>query len=211
MFRSVFRPYGPVWTFCNHLTDALALSILWCACCLPVFTIGAATTALYDAAVHGMRYHEPGLYRRFFRTLRNELKTGTLVTVLWGMILLFGIYVLSLLKLAGAEDTRAAIAAGAYQALMLVPLAVACWCCAILSRFTYGFRALTAVSLRFLFAHFLPSAAISVLTFAAAWFCSENPIALTFLPAVTVIGWSLFAEPVFKKYGGEIKPESMEE
>ena len=68
MFRSIFRPYGPVWNFFNAITDVLLLSLLWCGCSLPLITLGASTTALYDAAVHGIRYREPGVYRRFFRT-----------------------------------------------------------------------------------------------------------------------------------------------
>ena len=62
MFRSLFRPYGPVWNFLNHVTDVLGLSLLWCLCCLPVVTIGPATTALYDAVVRGIRYGEEGVY-----------------------------------------------------------------------------------------------------------------------------------------------------
>lgn len=62
MFRSIFRPYGPVWNFFNAITDVLLLSLLWCLCSLPLITLGASTTALYDAAVHGIRYREPGLY-----------------------------------------------------------------------------------------------------------------------------------------------------
>ena len=205
MLRSIFRPYGPVWNFCNTITDVLLLSLLWCACSLPLITIGAATTALYDAAVHGIRYREPGLYRRFFRTFRNEWKTSVPVTVLWGLILLFGLYVLALLEDAAGEQTVAGIMAGGYRVLMGIPLTAACWSCMLLSRFTYKFRALTANALRFLPGHLLPSLAIGVFTWLVCWYCFHYPIALTFAPAVMVIGWSLPAEPVFQKYGGGLE------
>ena len=51
MGRSIFRPEGPIWNICNAITDTLQLSCLWCLCSLPLVTMGAATTALYDAAV----------------------------------------------------------------------------------------------------------------------------------------------------------------
>lgn len=210
MFRSIFKPYGPVWNFCNALTDALGLSLLWCICCLPIFTIGAATTALYDAAVRGIRYREPVVYRRFLRTFRAEMKTGALATLLWGGILLFGSLVLALLREAGTEDTRAALMAGGYEALLLIPIAAACWSAAILSRFTYGFRELTVTAIRFLPAHLLASAVAAVLTRVAVWYCFDTPLGLTFAPVVVVIGWSLVMEPVFRKYGGGLEEKQEE-
>lgn len=208
MFRSFFRPYGPVWNFFNAITDVLLLSLLWCACSLPLITLGASTTALYDAAVHGIRYREPGVYRRFFRTFRREWKTSVPVTLLWGAVLLFGFYVLALLDEAAAEETAAGLMAGGYRVLMGIPLTAACWSCMLLSRFTYKFRELTVNAVRFLPVHLLQSLAIGAFTWLVCWYCFHYPIALTFAPAVAVIGWSLLAEPVFKKYGGGLGEES---
>ena len=208
MFRSIFRPYGPVWNFCNTITDVLLLSLLWCGCSLPLITLGASTTALYDAAVHGIRYREPGLYRRFFRTFRREWKTSVPVTLLWGAVLLFGFYVLALLDEAATEEAMAGVMAGGYRVLMGIPLTCACWSVMLLSRFTYKFRDLTANALRFLPVHLLQSLAVGVFTWVVCWYCFHYPIALTFAPAVAVICWSLVAEPVFKKYGGGLGEES---
>ena len=204
----MFRPYGPVWNFCNAITDVLLLSLLWCLCSLPLFTLGAATTALYDAAVHGIRYREPGLYRRFFATFRRELKTTVPVTLLWGLILLFGLYVLALLDEAAAEDALAGVMGGGYRVLMGIPLTALSWSCMLLSRFTYKFRELTGNAIRFLPVHLLPSLMIGIMSWFACWYCFHYPIGLTFAPAVLVIGWSLVAEPVFKKYGGGLGEES---
>lgn len=211
MFGSLFRPYGRVWNFCNTITDVLGLSMLWCFCCLPVFTIGAATTALYDAAVRGIRYHDPVVYRRFLRTFRAELKTGTLCTLLWGVVLLFGSFVLTLLRAAAQENTTAFLMAGGYEALMLIPIAAACWSAAILSRFAHRFGELTLTAIRFLPAHLLASSVIAVMTRVTVWYVFDNPIALTFAPAVLVIGWSLATEPVFKKYGGGLHEETADD
>lgn len=211
MFRSIFRPYGPVWNFLNTITDALALSLLWCFCSLPLITLGAATTALYDAAVHGIRYREAGLYHRFFRTFRSVFKTTSAVTVLWGVILLFGSFVLTLLNAAAEESTQAAIMGGAYRVIMLLPIGAFCWSAIILSRFDQGFRKLTVTSLQFLIVHFFSSAAIAIVTWLAVWYCANNLLALTFLPAVTVLVWSLFAEAIFRKLGAGLEQEAMKE
>lgn len=211
MFRSIFRPYGPVWNFLNTITDALALSLIWCFCSLPLITLGAATTALYDAAVHGIRYREAGLYHRFFRTFRSAFKTTSAVTALWGVILLFGGFVLTLLNAAAEESTQAAIMGGAYRVIMLFPISAFCWSAIILSRFDQSFRKLTVTSLQFLIVHFFSSAAIAIVTWLAVWYCASNLLALTFLPAVTVLVWSLFAEAIFRKLGAGLEQETTKE
>lgn len=211
MFRSVFRPYGTVWTFLNHITDILFLSLLWCFCSLPIFTVGVATTALYDAVVHGVRYKEPGLYRRFFRTFKAEFVPSLGVTFLWGAVLVFGSYVTALLREAAVYNTTAGIMEGGYRVLMLFPLAAACWSSILLSRFTYRFLPLTKTALQFLPAHFLPTLGIALLVRVCVVFSMENPLALTFVPALCMLGVSLLAEPVFAKYGGGIAPQEVGE
>lgn len=211
MFGSVFRPYGKVWTILNDVTDVLGLSLLWCLCSLPLITFGAATTALYDAAVHGIRYAQEGTYRRFFHTFRRELKIGMGISLLWGGILLLGSYILAMLDGYAAYNPQLTAFAGAYRVLILFPLGALCWSCMILSRFTHSFRSLIVVAVQFLVRHFFVSVAIAGMTWAAKWACAEYFVPILFLPASTVIGWSLFAEPIFTKLGAGLERNSKEE
>ena len=210
MFRSVFKPYGLVWTILNHVTDVLFLSLLWCLCSLPILTMGAATTALYDAVAHGMRRGEGGMYRRFFRTFRAELKLSCCVMLMWAPALLFCGFVLTLLTAAGAESTAAALLSGAYRLIMLVPIGAMCWSLIILSRLTYGFRALTATAFQFLLHDPLPSAAIAAVGWVGIWFCTDNLLPFTFVPALIALAWSFLAEPVFGKLGAGLTGEAAE-
>lgn len=68
------------------------LNLLWFLCSLPVFTIGASTTALYDVTLKVARDEEPRLVSRFFRAFRDNFKQAT---VLWLILLGIGV-VLSL-------------------------------------------------------------------------------------------------------------------
>ena len=76
------------------LTDILALSVLWLLCSIPVLTLGAATTALYDSVVRCIRYKMPRPYERFFRTFKNELVPGALLTLLTKSMLFGGLLAL---------------------------------------------------------------------------------------------------------------------
>ena len=87
MLGRVFRYQGWLWRALNTLTDILALSVLWLLCSIPVLTLGAATTALYDSVVRCIRYKQPKPYARFFRTFKNELIPGILLTLMWGAVI----------------------------------------------------------------------------------------------------------------------------
>lgn len=47
MLQGLFNYDNPVWRFIGKLGDLILLNLLWLICCIPVFTAGAATTAVY--------------------------------------------------------------------------------------------------------------------------------------------------------------------
>lgn len=57
---------SPVMTVISKTADILLLSALWFICCVPLITIGAATTALYYSCVKAVRRDKGYLIRDFF-------------------------------------------------------------------------------------------------------------------------------------------------
>ena len=51
--------------FLNKLADMVILSALFCVCCLPVFTIGAADAALYHTVVKVLRHNQGYAFATF--------------------------------------------------------------------------------------------------------------------------------------------------
>ena len=45
--RSLIDPEGPVLQFITKIVYSVWLNLLWFICCIPIFTIGPATTALF--------------------------------------------------------------------------------------------------------------------------------------------------------------------
>ena len=208
MFGRVFRYQGWLWRALNTLTDIMALSVLWLLCCTPVLTFGAATTALYDSVVRCIRYKQPKPYARFFRTFRNELAPGALLTLLWGAVAAFGLWMLALLRQYDGASPAAAAAGAAYYVALVLPLGAACWVFPILSRCELGFGALNKTALKFAVGH-LPSTVILVLMTAELARLSVRWLfPLAFMPAVTMLLCSLFIEPVFQKHGVGIAAET---
>jgi uncharacterized membrane protein YesL len=200
MLQKIFSQEGFLWKGLNILTDIVFLSVLWFLLCLPVISIGPATTALYDAVVHGIRRREPEVYPRFFRTLKAEFKTACLSAFLWGSLIAVCVLTVRYL-LALGETSRGAFAAGiAYYIVLILPLGSACWVFPLLSRFTFDFRSLNLTAVRMVFA-FLPSTLILVLLTIEVLQWGLNEIyPFAFMPAVTMLLWSLFIEKAFGKY-----------
>ncbi len=207
MLGRVFRYQGLLWRILNTLTDVIALSLLWLLCSVPVLTLGAATTALYDSVVRCIRFKQPHPYARFFRTFKNELLTGILLTLMWGAVAALGYGMLTLLREYAEILPSAAAASGAYYVALVLPLGAACWVFPVLSRCELSFGALNTTALKLAVGH-LPSTVILVLMTAEIMRLSARFLfPLAFMPAVLMLLWSLFVEPAFKKHGAGIAAE----
>ena len=205
--KKIFSPDGLLWRILNTLTDVFALSVIWLFCCIPIVTVGSATTALYDSVVRCIRYRESSPYRRFFRTFRADLGTAIASTVLWEGIIGFGFLALHFLRTLGESSDSAAAASAAYYIILVLPCGGACWAFPVLSRFTYSFKELNLTAMKIAIG-FLPRTVVLVLmTAELVSICVHMIFPVFFLPACMMLLWSLFIEPVFTKLGGGLKKE----
>lgn len=117
---------GPVMQFITKLVYSVYLNILWLVCCLPVFTIGASTTALYYVSLKIVKNEEGNLTKAFFHSFRDNLKQGTQIwLILFGLgaVLGFDGYVLYHMRFENAFWTLLTavfiVAAVAYGIILL--------------------------------------------------------------------------------------------
>lgn len=88
MLQGLFNYDNPVWRFIGKLGDLILLNILWVICCIPVFTIGASTTAVYYVTLKLSRDEDDSTIRSFFRSFKNNFRQAT---VIWLILLAAGI------------------------------------------------------------------------------------------------------------------------
>lgn len=69
----------------NRIGELVILNICYLLCCVPIFTIGAATSGLYTACFRFGTVRERSAVGCFFRAFRSNLRQGT---VLWLLALL---------------------------------------------------------------------------------------------------------------------------
>lgn len=196
----LFDPENRFWRWVDRVADVLVLSLLWTVCSAPVVTVGAASTALYDAAVHGVRGGERTPYSRFFRTFRREFKTATLSWLLWGgalAALLAGHF--ALVRAAQGSEVVLTLAM-ACLVLAAVPAGALCWLFPLLSRFQYDLSGLSRTALQFWFAHLPSTLAMAALLALCVDWTLQLVFPLCCLPCLLALAHSLFAERAFQKH-----------
>ena len=97
----MFSPDSKIMTVLTRITDLILLNFLFLISCLPVFTVGAAATALYTMCFRLMREEYSGIIRPYFRAFKAAFRQAT---ALWGMLLVAGIPAAYYLALVLAAD-----------------------------------------------------------------------------------------------------------
>ena len=93
--NSFFDLDNPAWRFVGKFFDACFLSVVYLIFCLPIFTIGAANTALYYVFLKLAKDEEGYLIRDFIKSFRQNFKQATIVGILLtiiGIILIVDIF-----------------------------------------------------------------------------------------------------------------------
>ena len=188
----LFKPLGV-------LGDLVILSLLWTVCSVPLLTLGPASAALYDTAVHSLRRKEDTVLARFLGSFRRELGQGirSSLIVLLAAALFCGLTA-ALFRLIPPER-------GALAAILMLPsglllLGVLCWLWPVQSRFRMDLKALFISSLRLALGHILrtvPMALLWALTLALGL---RFAAPLFVLPALTALLCTTLIEPVFQQY-----------
>lgn len=75
----LFKLDSPVMRFLSGVADLVALNLIWLACCVPVVTIGPASTAMCYVARRIVNGDAPAVGRTFFRAFRENFKQSLAV------------------------------------------------------------------------------------------------------------------------------------
>lgn len=86
----LFNLDGGVMKTLTKITDIICLSIMFLICCIPVFTIGTAYTALYHTVYKVIRNERGYIFKEYVSAFKNNFRQTTpiwlLVLVLFGLL-----------------------------------------------------------------------------------------------------------------------------
>lgn len=102
--NAIFNPENRFWMFMDKVMDAMIISILWLVCSLPIVTMGAATTAVFQFTLYQVRDEEGYVWKSFFKAFRQNFRQAT---ILWltglaaGIFLVVDVYLCMQLRIPG--------------------------------------------------------------------------------------------------------------
>lgn len=192
MYEKIFNSDNPFWQGMGRVYDLAELNLLWLLCCLPIFTVGPSTAALYSALFRLCRGRESYLHRDFFRAFRTHFRRNTVVGVI---VLLTGVFLAVDVRLAyGMGPGIGAFFMAFFFALLAFWSFTALWIFPVLSiwdgRARDGVTAAFTLSIRHLFRTLCMLSYIA----AAVWLTRLLPVAgiVAFgLAAQMEAGWLL--------------------
>jgi uncharacterized membrane protein YesL len=84
--KKIFSLDSPIMQILAKIADLMILNILYVISCLPVFTIGAATAALYDVTTR-LNKDDALIWRHYWQAFRSNFKQATLI---WLVLVVVG-------------------------------------------------------------------------------------------------------------------------
>lgn len=80
--HSLFSYDSPLMRKLALIWNLAFLNILWLVCCLPIFTIGAATAAMHSVLFHYIEDTDDAVIRPFFKAFVENFKQATILWVI---------------------------------------------------------------------------------------------------------------------------------
>ena len=117
----IFNFEGPVFTFLSRLADLFWLNLIYMICCIPVITVGAATTALYYVSLKMAKDEEGYITKSFFKSFKQNFLQAT---VIWLVILVIGIIMFMDLRIANGGDMAEVLNSTAVSSVVIVAVGV---------------------------------------------------------------------------------------
>lgn len=201
--NNFFNLDNPFFATLGKICDLIILSLLYLVVCLPIITIGPASTALYYTVVKVIRRGRSYIFREFFRSFRLNFKRGAIVGV--SLTLIFMLLVFDLIfayGLAAPDENRSqgSMILGLFIGLTVLAVAFSIYVFPILSRFDMTVKQLIKAAIYMSIRHIIFTIPM-ILVNAAGILLVYLIFPLVFIvPSLTVLINSFMMERIFKKY-----------
>lgn len=209
----IFSSENKVFSTLSKVFDMLVLGLVWILLCLPIITIGPATTALYYTIVKVIRRERSYVFKEFWRSFKLNFKQGigvSLVFVIFAAVMYIDF---RFLNDALAESFKYRnVLYGAYLVIIVLAVFLFLYVCPILSRFTVSTKQLFKWAFLLSVRHFVSTILMAVIFGAfivLSYFCIYTMIGAPLLllaPSLCTLLISLLMERILKKYMPKTNP-----
>lgn len=207
MSKNLFSPDGLYARVMNWLWNILVLSVLWVVCSLPVFTIGAASTAAFYAAAKSIRHKTGRLHCEFFRSFRSNFRQSLLLSLT--MLLLIAVLLAECVYLYANPDVPAGVLY-LFVGMLLSMCVMSCYLWACLSRYCLSSLRLLRMSLVLTFRHLLTTLGLLALAGICLLGIYWMPWAILLLPGLVMLAATYPMERILRKYAPAVSEDDPE-
>ena len=198
----LFNVNNPLMRALSKLFDIGWLSLIYVVFCVPLVTIGAATTSLYYVSAKVLRKDRGYVWSEFWHSFKLNFKPATLIWLIFAAI--YGLLYFNLTTF-NPSNAAGGYLVGAYIALAFIVTCVASYAFCLLSRFNMNVRGILRYALYMSFRHFLHTLCFLAILFVAgfgiyAGFRVQLPIFLLFVPGLGSFLYTFPMEHLLKKY-----------
>lgn len=138
----------------SKIFDMGVLTLIYLVFCIPIVTIGAATTSLYYVSAKVLRHNRSYVWREFWSSFKTNFLQSTIVWVLTAIVTVLLFFNMQIVG-ATADSTKGGYMVGAYMAILFILLCISCYVYPIISRFGTKLSQILRLSLYCAFRHFL--------------------------------------------------------
>lgn len=198
--------------FGNMLADIIILSFLWFLFSLPIFTIGASTTALFFVVTRRISNKEGYLFKDFYTSFKREFRQATVVwlfILVVGCVLIFNITnIESIFKILPNSSIVKFIYSSLQYCLIIELCFFSVFVFPLLSRFSFTIKSLFFNAFFMANKHFLTTVSCLVIALIIiALIYISNFLLLFIAIGLYTFSSSFFIMKVFKKHRPEIDSE----
>ena len=200
----------------SKIFDMGVLTLIYLVFCIPVITIGAATTSLYYVSAKVLRHNRSYVWTEFWRSFKMNFVQSTIMWLIMVVISVLLVFNIQIVGITDAESSRGGYLAGVYVAMLFIVLCISCYIFPFISRFNTKLTQIMKLSLYCAFRHFLHTLLLIAILLAMAtvvYFVMITNIIIFLLVAPGLAGfvYTFPMEHIMKKYMPKEEPQYTED
>lgn len=200
MLDGIFNYDNKFFRAVNKFADIVILSVCWLISCIPVFTIGAASSALYSSVHKSIRRGKGYVWSGYWSAFKSNFKQATKA---WLIMLLIIIVVTSDILIT-TQMLKAGVSWGNLSIVFLVmECIIAAWYAytfAYIARFEQTTKLTLKNSFLILIANLPWTLLVIVILLATALITYLIPLLVVVLPAASTTTLEVIFEKIFRKF-----------
>ena len=195
-----FNADNKLWSSVNSAVDAILLNIMWLFTCIPIITVGAATTAFYYTTHKVIRNQRSGIWKEYWSSFKGNFKQATKIWLMFLAIFVIFYFDINLCVEYLKAGEKIGVMAYFFYGLLAVVLLWFMYVFAYIARFEDTIKTTLKNAAIMAFTNPGYSLIVLVLVVAALLGCWILPMFSWFVPAIAMVFINLALEKVFRKY-----------